>query len=115
VQERIDIPERFAFCIDTAHAHAAGYALDNNKGRYAFLALLIKYKLPIALVHLNDTHEQSGSRVDCHAKLGTGMIGMDGLHTLISHQLMKHIPLIVESPELSFDMMNELLHKIKRW
>jgi deoxyribonuclease IV len=115
IQERINVPERFAVCIDTAHAHAAGYALDSEISRRAFFALLIKYNFPIALVHLNDTREQCGSRVDCHAEPGKGLIGMEELHAFVCHPLMRNIPLLIEAPELSYDMMNELLNKVKKW
>jgi deoxyribonuclease-4 len=115
IRERINIPERLTFCIDTAHAHAAGYALDSVISRLAFFAILLKYNFRIALVHLNDTREQCGSRVDCHAEPGKGLIGMEELHAFACHPLMRNIPLLIEAPELSYDMMNELLNKLKKW
>lgn len=115
IQDRINIPENLAFCIDTAHAHAAGYALDSAISQGGFFALLLKYKFPIALIHLNDTRQQCGSRVDCHAEPGKGLIGLDELHAFASHPLIRNIPLLIEAPELSYEMMYELLNKVKKW
>lgn len=115
IQAHVAIPERFGFCIDTAHLHAAGYSVDSIGARFAFFEKIKKYTMPILLVHLNDTNERLGSFVDRHAELGKGLIGLDGLYDFATHELICNIPLLIESPELSFDEMQQLLQKVKEW
>lgn len=115
IQERITTPERFGFCIDTAHLHVAEHPLDSIKGRQAFFEKLKKYSISVLLVHLNDTSERAGSFVDCHAELGKGLIGADALYDFATHELVRNVPLLIESPELSFDKMQQLLQQIKEW
>lgn len=72
--EKLDIPERVKFCIDTAHAHSYGYDLVSEKGQQEFLNMYDqKVGLDkLGLIHVNDNAEKAGSHFDVHAKLGGG-------------------------------------------
>ncbi|RTL07446.1 deoxyribonuclease IV [Candidatus Dependentiae bacterium] len=115
INERIATPERFGFCIDTAHLHAAGYALHTVEQRLAFFEKLKKSALSVLLVHLNDTTVQCGSFIDRHAELGKGVLGRNVLHNFATNEFISNVPLLIESPELSFDMMQKLLQETKEW
>ncbi len=100
----IDLVEdksRVGVCIDTCHAFAAGYDLataeacertfdefDRTVG-FAFLRGM----------HLNDAMKPLGSRVDRHAPLGEGSIGLDAFRYIARDSRFDGIPLILETPE----------------
>ncbi len=76
IQQKIDYPEKIAFCIDTAHAYAFGYAIDQEQGHDEFISL-IEHSIgfaSVALIHLNDTKEERGSKRDKHDDLGKGIL-----------------------------------------
>ena len=75
--EKVDKPERINFCIDTAHAHSFGYditAVSEQEKFINFLNTTIGIER-IKLIHLNDTVEKLGSRIDRHSIVGQGTIG----------------------------------------
>ncbi len=115
--EKIDIPERIRFCIDTAHAHSFGYNIIDNQEQDDFIALLdatigLQH---IALIHLNDTTEKCGSRTDRHAIPGEGMIGMTALARFAQHPQLRTIPLLLELPEVSVEQEQLALQHIYDW
>lgn len=115
--EKIDFPERIGFCIDTAHAHSFGYDVVSAKGQHDFITLLdttigIDH---IQLIHLNDTTEKVGSFIDRHSAIGQGMIGEGALARFAMHEQLRHIPLLIESPELSVEDELAVLEKIRSW
>jgi deoxyribonuclease-4 len=115
--EKIDIPERIGFCIDTAHAHSFGYDVISAKGQSSFINLL-ETTLGIErikLIHLNDTTEQLGSFIDRHSVIGQGKIGEGALKRFAMHPQLQHIPLLVELPELSVEDELVILNTIREW
>lgn len=115
--EKINQPERLQFCIDTAHAYSFGYDIANIEVQEQFIDLLEKTIgiERIKLIHLNDTVEQLGSRIDRHAIIGKGLIGKQALHHFALHQRLAHIPLLLELPELSMEDELVVLNEIRRW
>ena len=84
-------------CIDTCHLNDAGYELND------FDALLEKIDTLIGLekvhcVHLNDSKNPLGSHKDRHENLGLGTIGFDTLYKIASHEKLKDVPKILETP-----------------
>ena len=73
-------PDRLAFCLDTAHLWGAGYDVSTAEGATAvvdrFEELIGLDRL--ALMHLNDSRSELGSRMDRHEHLGAGRIGPVG-------------------------------------
>jgi deoxyribonuclease-4 len=73
--------DQLAFCLDTAHLWGAGYDISTADGaarvvdRFAELIGLDR----LALIHLNDSKSELGSRTDRHEHLGAGRIGAAGL------------------------------------
>jgi len=115
--EKLDKPERIGFCIDTAHAHSFGYDIITSEGQQAFIGLLDTMigLERIKLIHLNDTSEKMGSFIDRHAVVGKGLIGEDALKQFAMHPLLRHIPLLIESPEISVEDELGILEKMRSW
>ena len=102
--------ERFAFCLDAAHLWGAGYAIDDPAG---VDAVLDEFDARIglgrlALVHLNDSRSELGSRSDRHEHLGAGRIGPRGLGRLLTHPGLDATTFILETPGMDegYDIVN---------
>lgn len=99
--ERLGWPERVGICLDTAHAWAAGYKIDELDGLNGLLSE-IKEEAGlerIKVVHLNDTKEKLGSRHDRHADIGRGLIGKKGFYFILNHPDLKNLTFILETPK----------------
>jgi deoxyribonuclease-4 len=115
--EKIDRPERLGFCIDTAHAYSFGYNIKNDQEQDDFIALLqacIGIER-IVLLHLNDIANPLGSRLDQHSVPGEGSIGIQALSRFAMHPLLKHIPLLLELPELPLEQEQSILDIVRLW
>ena len=93
-------PSRFGYCLDTAHAWGAGYAIDTPDG---VDAMLDEFDLRIGLhrlrmIHLNDSRSELGSRADRHEHIGAGRIGAAGLRRLVTHPSLDHVAYYLETP-----------------
>jgi deoxyribonuclease-4 len=97
----IDRPDRCGLCIDTCHAHAAGYPLDSEKHfeefRTALDAALPKHC--VQALHLNDSQRPAGSRVDRHAHIGHGTIGRSGFRRILEDSYLGGLPMYLETPK----------------
>ncbi|KPV40742.1 endonuclease [Thiohalorhabdus denitrificans] len=100
ILERLEEPERFAVCVDTAHAFAAGYDLRSAEGWEATWAELDR-KLGmdrLAAVHVNDSAVPFASQKDRHANLGQGEIGAEPFRRLVTDPRTRRVPLFLETP-----------------
>lgn len=110
-------PEQLRFCIDTGHAHLFGYQIATDEGQDQFITLVeqsVGWK-NVALIHLNDTKELCGSKIDHHFSVGNGQIGDAALRRFILHPTIAHIPAIMEVPMLSQQEQKDLLEKVRGW
>lgn len=101
--DRVEDKSRVGICIDTCHAFAAGYDLSSRAGCEATFRELdevvgMKY---LRGMHLNDAMKGVGSRVDRHAPLGEGLIGLDCFRYIAEDSRFDGIPLILETPDES--------------
>ena len=99
LRQKLDHPEKIAFCVDTAHAYSFGYEIKTVQGQKEFMVLLddaIGLK-NIKLIHLNDTQEHLGSKVDKHDIIGKGTIGTAALKSFIGHEAFADAPVILEA------------------
>ena len=92
---------RAGVCLDTAHAFAAGYDFRTPE---AFAATLEEFDRIVGFgylrgVHLNDSKAELGSRVDRHAPIGKGKIGLEAFRLIMNDPRFEGIPLILETPE----------------
>lgn len=99
---------RLGVCLDTCHIFAAGYDLTSKEGYdevwREFDAHVGIGKLQI--IHCNDAKKPLGSRVDRHEHIGKGLIGIDAFRWLVNDIRLRHIPLILETPEA------ETMHRV---
>lgn len=89
------------FCLDTCHAFAAGYPIHREEG-LAHLMGIINSRIgmdSLHLIHLNDSRGGLGSRIDRHEHIGKGGIGLKGFRHILSHPLLKGLPMILETPK----------------
>lgn len=93
--------DRFGVCLDTCHAHTAGYDLstaesyDKVMTEFDRLVGLDKIKA----FHLNDCLKPCGSKVDRHAHIGQGTIGREGFACLMQDQRFTEVPMVLETPK----------------
>jgi deoxyribonuclease-4 len=111
IMEKIKEDGRVGICLDTCHAFAAGYDI-RTKESYASVMRefdrLIGIK-KIRAFHVNDSKKELGSRVDRHAHIGQGFIGLEGFRCLINDKRFMKIPKILETPkgpDLAEDRIN---------
>ena len=92
--------ERLGVCIDTCHIFAAGYdirtLLEYNKFMDYFEKIIGLNKLKV--MHINDSLKPLGSKVDRHAPIGKGFIGIDTFGFIVNDKRLNGVPLIVETP-----------------
>jgi deoxyribonuclease-4 len=101
---------RIGFCLDTAHAWAAGMDLSEPA---AIDALLADFDARVGLdrlvmLHLNDSKSELGSHLDRHEHLGAGRIGVRGLGHLLRHPALAHVTYFLETPGMDegYDAIN---------
>ncbi len=101
IYERVDMPSRIGFCLDTCHVFAAGYDISHARG----LATTLKEfdKLlgleKILGFHFNDSKTGLGSRVDRHEHVGKGHIGIEPFKELLNTHAFARVPKILETPK----------------
>lgn len=88
-------------CLDTCHVFAAGYALS-PKADYAKTIQEFEDEIgldKLKMLHVNDSVKGLGSRVDRHAHIGMGLIGLDGFRNILSDKRLKDLPMFLETPK----------------
>ncbi|MCK9547930.1 MAG: deoxyribonuclease IV [Sphaerochaeta sp.] len=90
---------RIGCCIDTCHAHTAGYDLSSIE---LFEVAIARFEALVGLdklwgMHLNDAKSGAGSRLDRHASLGDGTIGWQTFDHIASDERFASIPLVLET------------------
>jgi deoxyribonuclease-4 len=88
-------------CIDTCHIFVAGYDIrteeDCKKTLKSFDEIVGLEHL--YAFHLNDSVKDLGSKVDRHASIGEGKIGVECFQFLMSSPITRHLPKYLETPE----------------
>lgn len=91
---------RVGICIDTCHAYSAGYDMSTREGCddvFGELDRVVGLKW-LRGMHLNDDLKARGSRVDRHASLGEGTLGMPVFEYVAADGRFDDMPLILETP-----------------
>lgn len=104
-------PERLGVCVDTCHIFAAGYDLRTPETYAATIAALdhIVGLERVKAFHLNDSQKDLGSRVDRHAHIGEGCIGLEAFRLLVNDPRFVTLPGVLETPkedDLADDIRN---------
>lgn len=98
VIERVELSDLVGVCLDTCHAHDAGYdicaGLDSVLAEFDRILGLRRLRA----VHLNDSKNPCGSRKDRHERIGAGAIGVEALARVINHPQLRDLPFFLETP-----------------
>lgn len=94
-------PERVGVCVDTCHIFAAGYPITTPE---EYAATMDEFDCVIGLnriraFHLNDSVRELGSRVDRHAKIGAGKLGLEPFRHLLNDPRFAEVPMYLETPK----------------
>jgi deoxyribonuclease-4 len=101
IYDGVKAPERLGVCLDTAHLFAAGYDIRSQRGWDSVIRELVRLVglKQLLAFHLNDSKTDLGSRVDRHAHIGQGKIGLDGFQYLVNDRRFRKIPGCLETPK----------------
>ena len=98
---RVRDPDRLGVCFDTCHVFAAGYPMATEK---QYKATMREFNATVGVrqiraFHLNDSKKPRGSRVDRHAKIGGGRMGLRPFKWLLADRRFRRIPMYLETPK----------------
>lgn len=99
--DRIEDKSRVGVCLDTCHTFAAGYDLVGHEAcerTFAEFDEVVGFGY-LRGMHLNDAMKGVGSRVDRHAPLGEGAIGLPCFEYIMGDSRFDNIPLVLETPD----------------
>jgi len=113
VLEGVKDSGRLGICFDTCHVFAAGYAMGTKRQYNATIRSFdrIVGLEQIKAFHLNDSQRELGSRVDRHAHIGRGKMGLEPFRHLLSDRRFRKIPMYLETPKgredgIDWDVIN---------
>ena len=90
---------RVGICLDTCHLVASGYDLITESGHHdtfeQFDRLIGLDRLKV--FHANDSKKPPGSRVDRHAHIGDGYLGVEPFRRLLHDARFDGLPLLIET------------------
>ena len=94
-------PERLGVCFDTCHVFAAGYAMGTSEQYVATMDAFDRLVgvERIKAFHLNDSRRELGSRVDRHAHIGRGCMGIEPFRNLLADPRFCEVPMYLETPK----------------
>jgi deoxyribonuclease-4 len=93
-----DLP--VGYCLDTCHLLASGFDIRTTSGLRGTLRSIEETigLTNVHLIHANDSKTRLGSRVDRHANIGSGHIGLDAFRRILTHPKLRKKPFILETP-----------------
>lgn len=119
ISELIDYigSKRVGLCLDTCHAFAAGYDIRPMKSMETFIQLIDKSigLEKLLCFHLNDSKGGLGSKLDRHAHIGEGLLGLEPFEYVMKN--FPHIPKVFELPpdnnanEKNLSILRNLVNK----
>jgi deoxyribonuclease-4 len=95
--------DRLGVCLDTCHVVAAGYSLASEreyKSTFREFHKLIGVS-KLKAFHLNDSLKPLGSRVDRHAHIGRGHLGLEPFRLLVNDVRFRSRPMVLETAKES--------------
>jgi deoxyribonuclease-4 len=101
ILELVEAPDRLGVCLDTCHVFAAGYSLAPEAEYKATMRAFdrIVGLRRLRAFHLNDSLKPLGSRVDRHAHIGCGCLGIEPFRLLVNDPRFRNRPMILETPK----------------
>ena len=98
--DKIEDKTRVGVCVDTCHTFSAGYDLAGEDG----------YRITweefdntvgasyLKAIHLNDDLKKFASRVDRHAEIGKGTLGLEFFRRFVNDPRFDNMPIVLETP-----------------
>ena len=92
------VPEKLGVCLDTCHVHDGGYDIVNDLD-----GVLAEFDRVIGLhrlkaMHINDSLNPRGAAKDRHAVIGGGHIGLEAMVRIVTHPVLRALPMVLETP-----------------
>lgn len=101
ILDRVAEPDRLGICVDSCHIFAAGYSLataDEYDKTMDGLDRAVGIRR-VRVWHLNDSRRERGSRVDRHAGIGRGHLGLEPFGRIVRDPRFQSILMILETPK----------------
>ena len=97
----VERADRLGVCLDTCHVFAAGYDIRSAEG---YRRTLRELDACVGLrrlkaIHLNDSVQGLGSRVDRHAHIGVGRLGLEAFRLILNDRRLRRVPMVLETPK----------------
>jgi deoxyribonuclease-4 len=111
VVERARTGERIGICFDTCHALASGYEF-RDAASYEETMASFDRTLGIERLrafHLNDSRAALGSRIDRHAHIGHGKVGLEAFRLILNDPRFEDVGMVIETEkgeDLAEDRVN---------
>jgi deoxyribonuclease-4 len=101
ILEKVEAAERVGICLDSCHLFAAGYDIRTADGYRDTMRRLESCLgvARVAAIHLNDSQKGLGSRVDRHAHIGEGRLGLAAFALFLKDGRFRRVPMILETPK----------------
>ncbi len=101
IRAGVAAPGTLGVCLDTAHIFAAGYDIRTAE---TYAETMAEFDRVIGIehlkaVHCNDSLKDFATRVDRHAHIGQGKIGIEAFRQLVNDARLAAVPLILETPK----------------
>lgn len=99
--DKVEDKTRVGVCIDTAHTLAAGYEIrtkEDYEATFQRFDEIVGFDY-LRGMHINDSKRELDSRVDRHANIGEGIMGMDIFRFIMNDPRFDDMPLILETPD----------------
>jgi deoxyribonuclease-4 len=97
--DRLDGSPRIGVCLDTCHLLASGYDIASDEG---YADVMDRFSRVVGFdrlrfLHANDSKRPLGSRVDRHAHIGKGHVGVEGFRRLLHDPRLMHLAMAIET------------------
>jgi deoxyribonuclease-4 len=92
---------RVGICLDTCHLIASGYDITSAEG---YVKTFDEFGRTVGfdrlkMFHMNDSKKPLGSRVDRHAHIGEGTVGLEAFRRLVNDRRFRSLPMLLETPK----------------
>lgn len=106
IYDSVKHKKRLGFCFDTCHAFAAGYdfsTIENYDNLWKHFDEILGIQ-NLKAFHMNDSVKERNSRLDRHAHIGKGKIGLEAFRLLMNDSTFYGIPKILETPKAATNL-----------
>ncbi len=99
--EQLEHPEWTGICFDTCHVFASGYDMRTPEDYEATMDEFDRYigLDRLKAFHMNDSMKGLGSKVDRHAAIGKGALGLEPFRFLMNDARFSNTPMVLETPK----------------